>query len=615
MKKILTIIALLSMPLFAGAINVTVPTAPSNGYGLVSTTTGQWLATTTIFVTNGSRVGIGTTNPTEVNANSFLTVAGRSSQDIIASTTDNTTLSDAILQAYAPGSRVFFGAHGTNQVSTRYGITLGGWGELGAFNSTSGTTNGLIIGTNPAVPLVFGTNNVERMRILSNGNVGIGTLTPNFLFEVNGTASSTTLFGTNSTTTTLGITGLATPAGAFLAVNAQGSVIATTSPASGGNSKFASTTNGIVPNGGVTTRLGVGTTTNPLAMFDLYSNGTTMPFRVSSSTSPFNSYFEVENNGLVGIGTASAISPLSVNYDATTSAASNLALNLFGTAPVLRLGTTAITSPNANGVYFGLNALLGFTGNLYEAQVNGQNRFKVDASGFTTTFGGASIGGALSSGSSITSAAGSSFIVSGRSRLSSSADGVFTLFNNGSTAFTRLNFGGIATANPALTVNGKGLQFTLADGSAFASTTASTFGAGTTTSAALLGAQGASAATVNLLDVASSTGASTFAISSKGELITNGNAPTVSTCGTTPSGSVVGDDTSGTVTVGGGVVTSCTITFYATKGKTIHPMVQVEGATAIASTVSAKSSTGFTVTFAATLGGGSFDYFVPSSDK
>lgn len=614
MKKLLFILAgILGAPLLVWAINVSVPTAPSNGYGLVSTTTGQWLATSTLFITSGSRIGIGTTNPTGVNANAILTVAGTGSQDIIASTTDNTTLSDAILQAYAPGARVFLGAHGTNQVSTRYGLTLGGWGELGAFNSSSGTVNGLIIGTNPAVPIVFGTNNLERMRILSNGNVGIGTLTPNFLLETNGTASSTILFGTNATTSTLGITGLATPAGAFLAINAQGSVIATTTPS--GTSKFASTTNGIVPNGGVTTRIGVGTTTNPLAMLDLYSNGSTMPLRVSSSTSPFNSYFEVEQNGLVGIGTAAAISPLTVNYDATTSAASNIGLNLFGTAPVLRLGTTALASPNANGVYFGLNAAVGFTGNLFEAQLNGQNRIKVDANGLLTTFGGASIGSTLTTGSSISAPAGSSFILTGRSRLASDADGRFTLFNNALTGFTRLNFGGIATANPALTVNGIGLQFTLADGSAFASTTASTFGAGTTTSTALFGAQGASGGTANFLNFASSTGTSVFAISSKGELITNGNAPTVSTCGTTPSGSVVGDDTSGTVTVGGGVVTACTITFYATKGKTIHPMVQVEGATAIASTVSAKSSTGFTVTFAATLGGGSFDYFVPSSDK
>lgn len=136
-------------------------------------------------------LGIGTKTPTDVNANARLTVSGISSQDIIASTTDNTTLSDAILQAYAPGSRVFLGAHGTNQNTTQYGITVGGWGEIAAINSTSGTSNGLMIGTRTtAAPIVFGTNSLERMRILSSGNVGIGTTSPNATLHVAGAVST-----------------------------------------------------------------------------------------------------------------------------------------------------------------------------------------------------------------------------------------------------------------------------------------------------------------------------------------------------------------------------------------------------------------------------------------
>lgn len=132
---------------------------------------------TDFVVTNAGKVGIGTIRPTDVNANAHITIAGTGSQDYIASTTDNTTLSDAIYNAYAPGSRVFMGAHGTNQVSTRYGLTLGGYGEITAMDSTMGTTNGLIIGTNTAKPLIFGTNNAEVGRFLSNGNLGVGTTT------------------------------------------------------------------------------------------------------------------------------------------------------------------------------------------------------------------------------------------------------------------------------------------------------------------------------------------------------------------------------------------------------------------------------------------------------
>ena len=42
---------------------------------------------------------------------------------------------------------------------------------------------------------------------------------------------------------------------------------------------------------------------------------------------------------------------------------------------------------------------------------------------------------------------------------------------------------------------------------------------------------------------------------------TAGTAPTISSCGTTPNGSVSGNSVNGAVTVGGGVVNSCTVTF------------------------------------------------------
>lgn len=192
------------------------PFTPTTNFGVDvnATSTPLWfqagfMASSTSYLpmgiwTSTGLVGIGTVTPTDVNANARLTVAGPGSQDIIASTTDNTTLSDAILQAYAPGSRVFLGAHGTNQVSSRFGITLGGWGEIGAFNSTMGTTNGLIIGTQPAVPLVLGTNNQERIRIDSAGKVGVGSTTPFAFFSIHasstGSLVSNTLFAIGSST-------------------------------------------------------------------------------------------------------------------------------------------------------------------------------------------------------------------------------------------------------------------------------------------------------------------------------------------------------------------------------------------------------------------------------
>lgn len=48
------------------------------------------------------------------------------------------------------------------------------------------TTKYLIVGTIPTIPLIFGTNNIERMRILETGNIGIGTTIPQSLLDING---------------------------------------------------------------------------------------------------------------------------------------------------------------------------------------------------------------------------------------------------------------------------------------------------------------------------------------------------------------------------------------------------------------------------------------------
>lgn len=271
-------------------------TTNSTGNNIIATgtqlTVGNLLATTTAVSSFGGAVGIGTLTPTDVNANSRLTVAGISSQDIIASTTDNTTLSDAIIQAYAPGARVFMGAHGTNQISSRYGLTLGGWAEISAFNSTFGTVNGLVIGTNTAKPLVFGTNNAEVGRFDSSGNFGIGTTTPGSLFSIGGNATGWNFF--NNATTTSSAKGINLINGGCFAINgvcvsgSGGSGSGTVSSGLGGQLGYYNTTGTTI----------VGTSTNPLYVDAI----------VATSTS-ISSYFL----GNVGIGTTSPSALLAVN--------------------------------------------------------------------------------------------------------------------------------------------------------------------------------------------------------------------------------------------------------------------------------------------------------------
>jgi len=58
---------------------------------------------------------------------------------------------------------------------------------LNGNNGTSPTTN--FVGTKDSKALVFRTNNVERMRVLPNGRVGIGTTAPSALLNVNVTSN------------------------------------------------------------------------------------------------------------------------------------------------------------------------------------------------------------------------------------------------------------------------------------------------------------------------------------------------------------------------------------------------------------------------------------------
>jgi len=89
---------------------------------------------------------------------------------------------------------------GTTSPGSKLSISDSGTG-IGLTNAASGNFNiGLLAGTGSPnayiyqranAPLLFGTNNAEKMRIDASGNVGIGTTSPNAPLEVNGGTTMT----------------------------------------------------------------------------------------------------------------------------------------------------------------------------------------------------------------------------------------------------------------------------------------------------------------------------------------------------------------------------------------------------------------------------------------
>lgn len=235
-----------------------------------ASSTGESSTGAVFFNTSGvGASGFGTTNPTGVNANADLTIAAAGSTDVIASSTDNTVNSAAIFNAYAPGSRIFMGAHGATQNTAQYGIVVGGWAEIAAITSTFGTSNGMLFGTRTEnKPLVFGNNGLERLRVNTGGNVGVASSSPWGLFSINANTpgfstpvfviGSSTPTGTTTTfqidsagrasTTNLTVSGIAVGAARCLQIDATGIVgVSSTACASAGVATSSAESNTQIP--------------------------------------------------------------------------------------------------------------------------------------------------------------------------------------------------------------------------------------------------------------------------------------------------------------------------------------------------------------------------------
>lgn len=526
----------------------------------------------------GSNIGIGTLNPVDVNANARLTVAGISSQDIIASTTDNTTLSDAILQAYAPGSRIFMGAHGTNQVSSRYGLTLGGWGEISAFNSTFGTTNGLVIGTNTAMPLVFGTNNAEVARFTSGGRLGIGTTNPgaNIHDSFDATSTASTVTGLH-----IGTTATSQPDGngTYFSINtlAKSFLGNLFDLQASSTSRFTGTASG---------NLGINATTS-LATLEVKAR---TPLTLTGTVTYINNT-TLTGNGTVftkelSVGsqiTANAVTRAITAVNSDTSATVELAWG--GTATAV----TATTKP----------PVFRFT----EPGGNVIGQAIWDRGGLEVSF--SDVGGRTFGLNNAVNQSG--FFVT--------TSGVFGSSQSGSQLFGTLpSIGAVPTATSREAIIARGINSQTADifqvqnstpTTLFNVTSAGNVGIGTTTPYANISVQ-SGASTGDAFVVATSSGNAVFGIDNSGHRFSSGPAPAISSCGT-GTGTVIGDDQGGTITTAT-AATSCTMTFAkAYSGNGLYCNVTDDSLVGFAD-ISATSTTAVTFGISSALSGGHLFY-------
>jgi len=159
-------------------------------------------------------------------------------------------------------------------------------------NGVGGTLRNLTIGTVGSSDLIFGTNNVENLRIKSGGNVGIGTTTPGTLLEISNSANI-------SINSILRIRDINTGGSYFDIGSANGSSGLFINQGSTKIMQIRSSGN-----------VGFGTSSTPNARFNIYKSGIIDYFNITSSVD--GDVMVILNNGNVGIGATTPDQKLSV---------------------------------------------------------------------------------------------------------------------------------------------------------------------------------------------------------------------------------------------------------------------------------------------------------------
>ena len=182
-----------------------------------------------VTITSNGNVGIGTSSPNDKVDISGSTGDGYRLTDgthtgvyrsISGGTILKTASNHALLFGTNDTERMRIDASGNVGIGASSPVSISGYTITTLNNSSSGsalylqqaaatkgrvitTANELTIDTTAAIPLVFGTNNTERMRIDSSGDVGIGTDSPDTSLHISEASSATATVRLESTDTTL----------------------------------------------------------------------------------------------------------------------------------------------------------------------------------------------------------------------------------------------------------------------------------------------------------------------------------------------------------------------------------------------------------------------------
>jgi hypothetical protein len=133
--------------------------------------------TSSVDISSDGDVGIGTASPSEKLH--LLESGDANTINLVQNSNATGTSAAAVVRTQADVANISFIGHGSGRTLSRFGQVLGGWGELIA---TAG--NGLAVGTLSNVPLILGTNNVNRLQIAGTGAVTVsGNLTVNGVFS------------------------------------------------------------------------------------------------------------------------------------------------------------------------------------------------------------------------------------------------------------------------------------------------------------------------------------------------------------------------------------------------------------------------------------------------